>query len=83
VAPDWIATDHRLAWADALEPVQKAALGVPEVMNSPEMLARLVVDLSHRSDYAGRVMVCRSGQPPQLLPYGDSGFSGLESFHDH
>ena len=81
VAPDWIATDHRLAWADGLEAEQKAALGVPDVMNSPEDLARWVVDLAQRSDCAGRIMVCRSGQPPQLLPFGDPGFSGLEGFH--
>ena len=79
VAPDWIATEQRLAWVERLDPAQKADLQVPQIMNSPEDLARIVVELSQRVDCAGRVMICRSGQTPHFLPYGDPGYSRLDA----
>jgi NAD(P)-dependent dehydrogenase (short-subunit alcohol dehydrogenase family) len=80
LVPDWIATESRLAWLAALSVEQRQTRGVPDVLNTPEQVAQAVLALSQRLDHAGRVVLCRAGQPLQLLPIDDVGYGQLEPF---
>ncbi len=80
LVPDWIATESRLAWLAALSVEQRQTRGVPDVLNTPEQVAQAVLALSQRLDHAGRVVLCRAGQPLQLLPIEDVGYGQLEPF---
>jgi hypothetical protein len=53
---------------------------VPDVLITPEQVAQAVLALSQRLDHAGRVVLCRAGQPLQLLPIEVVGYGQLEPF---
>lgn len=80
LVPDWIATEARLRALAPLTPQQRAERGVPAVLNTPQQVAEAVVALSQRLDHAGRAVLCRSGQPLQLLPWDDVGHGTPEPF---
>lgn len=80
LVPDWIATETRLRWLAQWSPQQRAERGIPPVLNTPVQVAEAVVALSQRLDHAGRVVLCRSGQPLQLLPWDDAGHGTPEPF---
>ena len=80
IAPDWIATEYRLAWLDTLPAGERAARGIPDTLATPQQFAAHVLALSQREALAGRVALCRGGQALQLVPYGDPGYRQLEDF---
>lgn len=80
IVPDWIETAQVRDWLCQLDATQRAALQVPEVLTSPEQFAAAVVAVSLREDCAGRVVLCRSGEPLALVEYGDPGYRQLETF---
>jgi NAD(P)-dependent dehydrogenase (short-subunit alcohol dehydrogenase family) len=80
IVPDFIGTEYRLACLEALDAAERTARGIPESITTPAQFAAAVVDLSQREQCAGRVVLCRSGRPLQLVEYGDPGFRQLEAF---
>lgn len=80
IVPDWIGTEYRLAWIDSLSPEMRAARGIPQAVTSPEQFAAAVVDLSLREHCSGRVLLCRSGRPLELVAQGDPGYRQLEPY---
>lgn len=80
IVPDYIATEYRLACVGSMAAAERAARGIPEQLTTPEQFAGAVVALSEREDCAGRVVLCRSGQPLELVEYGDPGYSRLEAY---
>jgi len=71
----FVATDHNCAVH-----VLNQHCGVPDVLITPEQVAQAVLALSQRLDHAGRVVLCRAGQPLQLLPIEVVGYGQLEPF---
>jgi NAD(P)-dependent dehydrogenase (short-subunit alcohol dehydrogenase family) len=65
VVPQWIATQHVKATIAQMTAEERAR--VPERLNEPEEIADSVVDLVRDDELAGRVMVCRCGEPPVLI----------------
>jgi NAD(P)-dependent dehydrogenase (short-subunit alcohol dehydrogenase family) len=53
---------------------------VPDRGLSQEDFVSAVVELSQREACAGRVAVCRSGKPLELVPHADPGYQALEPF---
>jgi 3-oxoacyl-[acyl-carrier protein] reductase len=53
---------------------------VPDGGLQAEEFATAVVELSRRESCAGRVVLCRGGQPLELIPFGDPGYQVLEAF---
>lgn len=53
---------------------------VPEGPLSMEEFAEAVVELSRRETSAGRVVLCRSGRPLEVVACGDPGYQVLEPF---
>ncbi|MET0291808.1 MAG: SDR family NAD(P)-dependent oxidoreductase [Steroidobacteraceae bacterium] len=53
---------------------------VPDGQIQDQEFADSVVELSRRESFAGRVVLCRSGRPLELVPYGDPGYQVLEPF---
>ena len=80
IVPDYIATEYRLASLQGLGPAERAARGIPASILTPAQFAAAVLELSQRDQYAGRVVLCRSGRPLELVEFGDPGFRQLEPF---
>lgn len=53
---------------------------VPDGQLQQDEFSAAVVELSRRETCAGRVVLCRSGRPLELVPYGDQGYQLLEPF---
>jgi NAD(P)-dependent dehydrogenase (short-subunit alcohol dehydrogenase family) len=50
----------------------------PDVIDAAEEFAAAVVDLALREDYAGRVVLFRSGHAREVVEYGDPGYRRAE-----
>jgi NAD(P)-dependent dehydrogenase (short-subunit alcohol dehydrogenase family) len=53
---------------------------VPCAQLQPDEFADAVVELSRREACAGRVVLCRAGQPLEFVTYDDPGYRALEPF---
>ena len=51
----------------------------PDVIDSADDFAEAVLELALREDYAGRVVLYRTGKPAELIEYGDPGYRQVES----
>jgi NAD(P)-dependent dehydrogenase (short-subunit alcohol dehydrogenase family) len=78
LVPHWIATPEVKSYWDSLTPEQRGAQDVPDVLITVEEIAEAVLRLATDEALAGRVLVYWPGQPPRLIPFGDSGYVSLE-----
>jgi NAD(P)-dependent dehydrogenase (short-subunit alcohol dehydrogenase family) len=83
LVPHWIATPEVAAYVNSLTPAERRERKVPDVLLTPEEIADAVVRLGSDETLAGRIMVCRGGEPPRLLPRDDPGYRGLEEVGDN
>ena len=65
VVPDWIGLERAHAELAAMSPAEQAA--APSFVE-PSAIADVVADLACDESLAGRVVVMRGGEPPELLP---------------
>jgi NAD(P)-dependent dehydrogenase (short-subunit alcohol dehydrogenase family) len=80
IVPDWIGTEYRLAWLAELSPRMRAERAIPQTLTTPDEFAAAVVGLSLREGCSGRVLLCRCGQPLELVQQGDAGYGQLEPY---
>jgi NAD(P)-dependent dehydrogenase (short-subunit alcohol dehydrogenase family) len=78
LVPDWVATPEVKSYWDSLTAAQRSEQDVPDTLTTLDEIADAVMRLITDDTLAGRVMVCWSGQPPGLIPNGDSGYVALE-----
>lgn len=71
VVPNWIGTEEVKAEIAALSPEERAE--VPPELTPPEEIAEAVVQLIEDDSLAGRVLVYRTGEPPNLVPVSTPG----------
>jgi NAD(P)-dependent dehydrogenase (short-subunit alcohol dehydrogenase family) len=80
LVPDWVATPEVLSFVATLSEKDRRQWGVPEVLTTVDEVAGIVVRLIEDETLAGRIVVWWCGQPPQLIPREDPGYSALESY---
>jgi NAD(P)-dependent dehydrogenase (short-subunit alcohol dehydrogenase family) len=80
LVPDWVATPEVLSFVTTLSAKDRHQWGVPEVLTTVNEVAGIVVRLIEDETLAGRVLVWWCGQPPQLIPREDPGYSALEPY---
>jgi len=74
VTPDWIGTRAVRKMLESASPADRAAWHAPETLISEEEFAEVVYDIARREDLAGRIVLCWSGRPLELIAYGDRGY---------
>ena len=75
IAPDWIATENTIAYAQTLPAEERAR--VPAVMIPPEEIAAAAARLIRDDALSGRLLVCWCDKPWGLVPEGDPGYMEL------
>jgi hypothetical protein len=63
-----------MSWIDTLSPEERTANHVPSRMISAEEFAAVIVDVATRRDLAGRIVLCWSGKPLEVIAYADRGY---------
>jgi NAD(P)-dependent dehydrogenase (short-subunit alcohol dehydrogenase family) len=66
IVPNWIGTDEVKREIAAMTPEERAE--VPDQLTPPEEIADAVARFVEEEAHAGRVLVCWSGELPQLVP---------------
>jgi NAD(P)-dependent dehydrogenase (short-subunit alcohol dehydrogenase family) len=79
LAPDWIATEEVCAYVDSLTPERREQERVPTTLTTLGEIADAVTRLATDDSLAGRVLVWWSDDCPRFIPWGDQGYSALES----
>jgi NAD(P)-dependent dehydrogenase (short-subunit alcohol dehydrogenase family) len=80
LVPDWVATPEVSSFVASLSEEDRRRWGVPEVLTTVDELAGMIVRLIEDENLAGRILVWWCGQPPQLIPREDQGYSALELY---
>jgi NAD(P)-dependent dehydrogenase (short-subunit alcohol dehydrogenase family) len=80
LVPHWIATEELTAFVAGATPEQRQEWNVPDVLIPTEEIADAVAELATNESLAGRVMICRGGQPWRLIPVGDPGYAALDEY---
>jgi NAD(P)-dependent dehydrogenase (short-subunit alcohol dehydrogenase family) len=74
VTPDWIGTRAVRAMLESASTAQRQAMRAPTILISEEDFAEVVYGVSQRADLAGRIVLCWSGKPLEMIEYGDRGY---------
>jgi len=80
VVPDWIGTHAVMSWINSLSHEERVANHVPARMITTEEFAAVILDVATRQDLAGRIVLCWSGKPLEVIDYGDRGYSSALPF---
>jgi len=75
LAPGWIATEGPREYWESLTPAERAERGVPSSLLSTDQISQAVVRLATDESLAGRVVFWWSDKAPQLIDWGDRGYS--------
>lgn len=78
LAPGWVASPAPKEYWESLTPEQRKERGVPDTIISLDEISDAIFRLATDETLFGRIMVWWNGQPPQLIPVGDQGYSTLE-----
>jgi NAD(P)-dependent dehydrogenase (short-subunit alcohol dehydrogenase family) len=76
IVPAWIGSPHVRSFYDALNAERRREIGAPDSLIEPAEIATAVMGLITDESLAGRLLVLKNGEPPQLIPFGDPGFGG-------
>ena len=80
VVPDWIGTAAVTSWIAKLSEQEKLDNHVPSHVTTNEEFAATILEVASREEFAGRIVLCWSGRPFEVVAYGDRGFQNVEPF---
>lgn len=78
IVPHWVATEEVAGFVAGLTPQQRVEYKVPDVLLTTDEIADAVLQLVTDEVLAGRVLICRGGEPHALIADGDRGYAQLE-----
>lgn len=82
LVPDWIETEAVARAVGGMSPAERARAHVPSHLTTPEEFAEACLELAERRDLAGRVVLCGSGRPLELVEAGDPGYARVRPFRE-